>query len=260
MYRLVKERFWYEIFITDWSRTAEEQNALYQQWRTKPWKIVTYVDGYKVLSEHQSWISFDIAFRGWELYPKDHQMREDVATVGREVWLARGYDRWNRDKPHRSNLEDEPEITFIEKVRRKMQVDFDFNVYQEAEDKYWIDKHLNFCISWAETSYWKSLKSKSNLSNIGNRDNWDTKDFDSFEDNVMETARILHESPYLWKWSIIGELSCDGREQLGWSECKPTQEDYFRASDSTWNRINNVSKCMTDMLWEDDYLNYNYKL
>lgn len=34
-------------------RTAEEQNALYQQGRKTPGKIVTHADGYKVKSNHQ---------------------------------------------------------------------------------------------------------------------------------------------------------------------------------------------------------------
>ena len=34
-------------------RTAEEQNSIYQQGRTKPGKIVTYKDGYSKKSNHQ---------------------------------------------------------------------------------------------------------------------------------------------------------------------------------------------------------------
>ena len=41
-------------------RTAEEQNELYQQGRTKPGNIVTYMDGYNKKSYHQSGNAVDI--------------------------------------------------------------------------------------------------------------------------------------------------------------------------------------------------------
>lgn len=95
------------IFLTSWYRTAQEQNALYQQGRTQPWPIVTHVDGYNRKSSHQHWVAFDIAFRGKELYPTDHKIREKVAKVARSVELERWYDMWGRDKPHFQNTKDQ---------------------------------------------------------------------------------------------------------------------------------------------------------
>lgn len=43
----------YDISITCGVRTAEEQNAVYQQGRTKAGKIATNCDGYKYKSNHQ---------------------------------------------------------------------------------------------------------------------------------------------------------------------------------------------------------------
>jgi len=42
-------------------RTAEEQNARYQQGRTKSGKIITNCDGYKNKSKHQDWLATDLA-------------------------------------------------------------------------------------------------------------------------------------------------------------------------------------------------------
>lgn len=43
----------FPMMVTDGARTAEEQNKLYQQGRTKPGSIVTYADGYIDRSNHQ---------------------------------------------------------------------------------------------------------------------------------------------------------------------------------------------------------------
>ena len=43
----------HDITITCGVRTAEEQNKLYQQGRTKAGKIVTKCDGYNIKSKHQ---------------------------------------------------------------------------------------------------------------------------------------------------------------------------------------------------------------
>jgi len=90
----------YEIFLTDWFRTAAEQNALYQQGRTTPWPIVTYVDWYKYISNHQLGLAVDIAFQWEELYPNNPKIRREVA----DIWIAEWFDRWfdirGFDKPH----------------------------------------------------------------------------------------------------------------------------------------------------------------
>lgn len=44
----------YDFLIAQGVRTAEYQNSLYQQGRTKPGRIVTYCDGYNKKSNHQA--------------------------------------------------------------------------------------------------------------------------------------------------------------------------------------------------------------
>jgi peptidoglycan L-alanyl-D-glutamate endopeptidase CwlK len=44
----------YPMMVTDGLRTVQQQQALYAQGRTKPGKIVTYVDGIRKRSNHQA--------------------------------------------------------------------------------------------------------------------------------------------------------------------------------------------------------------
>jgi len=44
----------FKMMITDGARTAEVQNTIYQQGRTRPGAIVTNADGYTVRSNHQA--------------------------------------------------------------------------------------------------------------------------------------------------------------------------------------------------------------
>jgi len=50
----------YNFFIFRFHATPQQQNALYQQGRTKPGKIVTNCDGYKKKSDHQYWLAVDL--------------------------------------------------------------------------------------------------------------------------------------------------------------------------------------------------------
>lgn len=45
----------YPMIVTDGIRTADQQNLLFQQGRTRPGKIVTWRDGVTVKSNHQVW-------------------------------------------------------------------------------------------------------------------------------------------------------------------------------------------------------------
>ena len=248
MIRITKERYWLDIFITHWLRTAEEQNALYQQGRTKPWQIVTQLDWYKYLSDHQTGMAFDIAFRWLELYPKDQATRDKVWVIAYELWLKRWWREWKWDKPH---------FWLDEKViHDNLDVE---KIAKEVWEEYGISSDFLICVATAETSLGKNVKSSRNRLNTGNHDSWATKWFDSLKENFEYGAEALVNWPYLSKWSKIGELSCDGREKLWWEVCKQKKEDYFRASDETGNWINNVTKCMTKRLWPWDYLNFEYK-
>lgn len=61
-------------------RTPEEQNKLYQQGRTKPGQIVTYLDGYKKKSKHNESPSLAVDIYCWPrkvMYDMNH-----LCTVG----------------------------------------------------------------------------------------------------------------------------------------------------------------------------------
>lgn len=85
--------------ITSGTRSYDEQNALYEQGRTKPGSIVT--NARAGFSNHNFGVAFDITlFRGnqplWESPAYD-----EAGQVGKELGLEWGGD-WNgfRDKPH----------------------------------------------------------------------------------------------------------------------------------------------------------------
>lgn len=234
-----KEKRWYDIFITESIRTKERQQQLYAQWRTRKWKIVTYVDWVNKLSDHQLWIAFDITFRWDTLYPKDNKIRNNLADLATELWLKSWWKEWWWDKVH----------------FWKEYTDIPLEVFQKAEDKHWIKKELLICIVQSETSWWKNIKSKNNVANIGNHDDWTTRDFNSVEENIMELWNVLANWKYLSKWNIIWELSCQWRKLLWRDSCW----EHMYASDSKY-RHTNVSKCLTKITWkEKDWLRWKYK-
>lgn len=80
----------YDITITCGVRTAEEQNKLYQQGRTKAGKIVTKCDGYKIKSKHQVkadglGYAFDIAVIIDNKSNWNKKVFKDVADSAREL-------------------------------------------------------------------------------------------------------------------------------------------------------------------------------
>lgn len=242
-----KERWWYDIFITEWFRTQERQQKLYAQWRTKPWKIVTYVDWVNNLSDHQLWIAFDIAFRGDTLYPKDNKIWNNLADLATELWLKSWWKEWWRDRPHFRNDNEKQNTIDIE------------DIVKDVWKRYWISSDFLYCIATSETSGWKNLKSKNNRVNAWNHDSWKIKEFASVKENFEYTADKLVNWPYLSQWSKVAELSCWGRIEILWRKsCKRTEKDYYYASD-IHNRHKNMQKCMEKRLGSWDYLNWSYK-
>lgn len=248
----------HEIFMTDWYRSPEEQNALYQQGRSKPWQIVTYLDWINNLSDHNLGIAFDIAFRWDKLYPSDKKIWNDVADIAMELWLMSWGKEWDWDRPH-FRLELDRWVP-TEEVKETLE-DVEL-VAKEVWEEYSISSDFIICVATAETSLGKSLKSKNNYLNTWNHDSWATKWFDSIKHNFQYWMDALVNWPYLSKRTNVAELSCWWRiNALWWDHCKPTKEDYYRAS-SDFNRHNNVTTCLSKRLWweKEDYDNYNYKL
>lgn len=84
---------WDEIFLTETLRSQKRQNELYTQWRTKPWKIVTWTKN----SLHTQGRAIDIAFKWNELYPKDLSKWQYIRAVAKKHWID---NLWTKDKPH----------------------------------------------------------------------------------------------------------------------------------------------------------------
>lgn len=115
------------VFITESFRTQERQIDLYQQGRSKPWNIVTWVDWVQDKSEHQIWKAIDIAFHWEELYPADFAIWREVWDLAKVYWIAWGYDLWGKDKPHfqddwtipaQKELEEYKWLTLQEKIKK----------------------------------------------------------------------------------------------------------------------------------------------
>lgn len=244
----------HEIFMTDWYRSPEEQNALYQQGRTKPWQIVTYLDWINNLSDHNLWIAFDVAFRSWdELYPSDKKIWNDVIDIAIDLWLRSGGRERSRDYPH-----------FWLEIDRWLEIKDEIDVEQVAKevwDEYWISSDFIICVATAETSLGKSLKSEWNYLNTWNHDSWVTKWFSSLKENFQYWMDALTNWPYLSEWNNVAELSCWGRANvLKRESCQPNWEYFWASSD--YNRHNNVTTCLSKRLWwsKEDYDRYEYKL
>lgn len=93
------EQEWYHLLITEWRRDPERQQALYNQWRTKPGKVVTWT----MDSRHLEWIAFDVAFEPayhGTAYPDDEQLRLEIGELWESLWLIRWWRRRRPDKPH----------------------------------------------------------------------------------------------------------------------------------------------------------------
>ena len=104
----------YDFSISQGTRTAEEQNKLYQQGRTTPEKIVTNCDGYKVKSNHQVradgfGYAGDIAILIDEKVTWEEKYYKEVARVGR-VLMQKYNVEWGGDW---KNFKDLPHFEYI---------------------------------------------------------------------------------------------------------------------------------------------------
>jgi len=85
-----------QVFVTEAYRSQERQNYLYSQWRTRPWRIITWTRN----SNHTKGVAVDIAFHWSALYPSESSKRREVADKAIQCWIDWGYDLRNIDKPH----------------------------------------------------------------------------------------------------------------------------------------------------------------
>lgn len=85
------------VFITEWLRTKARQQELYNQWRTTPWRIVTWT----LNSKHLSWKAIDIACNRKDLglYPWINWWNE-VFDIAEKYNIISLYRKHWVDKPH----------------------------------------------------------------------------------------------------------------------------------------------------------------
>lgn len=89
----------YSLKITQGLRTLTQQQALYNQGRTTPGKIVTNAKPGE--SAHNFGKAFDVAFTGSVPYPTDDKLWKAIADIGVSLGLTAGYYfKSFQDKPH----------------------------------------------------------------------------------------------------------------------------------------------------------------
>ena len=86
----------FDLTITETFRTAAKQQEYYNQGRVSAGSIIT--NAKPLQSYHQFCLSFDVAFKGAEPYPKNMDIWKKVGELGESMGLQWG-GRFN-DNPH----------------------------------------------------------------------------------------------------------------------------------------------------------------
>ena len=122
------------VFITCTWRTQKEQNALYAQWRTKPWSIVTWTKKSKHLIPSRA---IDIAFSWNELYPKNMNIWNRVYDIAEQYWLLSLYRKYGVDKAHLESNPDKPTNTYINMNLQKEYEENTFKILRLSLSNMW---------------------------------------------------------------------------------------------------------------------------
>lgn len=85
-----------EIFVTESRRSAKRQAWLFASGRTRPGPKLTWT----LQSKHLSGEAVDVAFRGEELYPRDHARWVKIADSARKFGMDWSYALWGRERVH----------------------------------------------------------------------------------------------------------------------------------------------------------------
>jgi hypothetical protein len=97
----VYKKLWVELFITDWFRTFEEQNELYNQWRYgNAWSVVTWAKwGY---SYHNYWLWFDVSSLSEDWRRLNYNIDWNaIWKIWKDAWFEWWWDwKWKMDRPH----------------------------------------------------------------------------------------------------------------------------------------------------------------
>lgn len=138
--KLMLNEVWEKIFITEWLRNQKRQDELYEQWRTTPWKIVTWTR----TSNHKKWKAIDIAFNWWTLYPKRIYKWRAIAKIANKYWIDWSYDLWRKEKAHFQ----------------------DNNKPLIKNNMFWPNKTINW-LTFPSTIYWVEIKLQEWFDRLG---------------------------------------------------------------------------------------------
>jgi len=74
---------WFNIMIIEWLRTLERQKRLYEQWRTRPGKKITWT----LKSKHINWLAVDIVFKDKHWNPTWVWDYNSLIEIWKKHWL-----------------------------------------------------------------------------------------------------------------------------------------------------------------------------
>lgn len=119
--------------------------------------------------------------------------------------------------------------------------DYWLNNYNEREVMWRlhnIKTEVLVCITYADTSIGKYMKSKNNIGNVGNNDRWDTVDYHSLLKWIDAIGRVLNNK-YLWQREEIRQLA--GSTNPDWPNYATELTNKQRSN----NWIVNVQNCLS---------------
>jgi len=130
------------IFITEGWRSKSRQQELYNQWRTTPWKIVTWT----LKSNHLKWEAIDVAFKWKELYPSDRVLWNKVFDTAKKYGIDSLYVKHWVDSPHlQDNWKELIKSSYNDvKVKIGSEMPEQYNAYYNPKNKTIYVQYLYF--------------------------------------------------------------------------------------------------------------------
>lgn len=120
------------------------------------------------------------------------------------------------------------------------------HIWKKFWEEYKMDYTLPLCISWADSSLGKALKSTNNVGNVSNNDRWDVKHYDTLEAWIEAIFWHLAHWKYMSWHEIIGTLSGEWRKRLWLPWCNE-EKDYRKKCYATSLVVHstNTTNCMS---------------
>ena len=175
----------------------------------------------------------------------------DVNLVNKDSWCP-DYRRYNKSWWSQKCMSLSKEWTSLrtEELLQK----YGLNNYNERE-VLWrlhdIKTEVLVCISFADSSIGKYLKSKNNLGNVGNNDRWDTVDYASLLKGMNAIGEVLN-GRYLWQYTEVRQLAWSANPS--WPNYATELTNWYRSN----NRITNILNCLS--LVNDKKTEWSYSI